>query len=81
MKSKKIEELRKPFHKEWLLIAVDEVDEATSTPSRGRLLAHSPDPLEIHKMAQKSTEPFLMTEYSEDWPEDLAACFYVEIFF
>lgn len=81
MKSEKIEEIRKHFHKEWLLIAVDKINKETSTPLTGRLLAHSPDPLEIHKIAQKSKELFLMTEYSDDWPDDIAACFYAKIFF
>lgn len=49
MKSQKIETLRKRFHNEWLLIAVDETDEATTTPLTGRLLAHSKNRDEIYK--------------------------------
>ena len=77
MKSEKINKIRKQFHHEWLLIAVDQMDKSTTTPLTGRLLAHSPHPMEIHKAAMKSNEKHLMTEYSEDWPEDLAACFFV----
>lgn len=72
-----IEEIREQFHKEWLLIAVDEMDEATTTPLKGRLLAHSPDPLEVHKVAMQQEEGLLATLYSDDWPEDLAACFFL----
>lgn len=78
MPSQNIEEIRKQFDHEWLLIAVDEIDSNTHTPVKGRLLAHSHDPTEIHQIALKSKDAFLMTEYSEDWPDDLAACFYVQ---
>ena len=78
MNSQAIEAIRKQFHHEWLLIAVDEMDEKMATPLKGRLLAHSHDPSEIHKVAMKSKERFLMTEYSDDWPDDLAACFHVQ---
>lgn len=79
MKPQKIEDIRKQFKHEWLLIAVDQMDDETTTPLTGRLLAHSPDPMEIHKVAMKSKEPLLMTDYSDDWPEDIAACFYAHI--
>ena len=78
MKVQKIENIRKRFKHEWLLIAVDQMDEATSTPLAGRLLAHSPDPMEIHKVAMQHNE-LLATIYSDDWPEDLAACFHGQI--
>lgn len=74
MKPENIEMIRKQFHHEWLLIAVDEMDQTTSTPLKGHLLAHSPDPLDIHKVAMKH-DGLLTTIYSDDWPEDLAACF------
>ena len=78
MKTQKIENIRKQFRHEWLLIAVDQIDETTTTPLTGHLLAHSPDPLEIHKVAMQHNE-LLTTIYSDDWPEDLAACFYAYI--
>ena len=78
MNSEKIDAIRKRYNHEWLLILVDQMDEATSTPLTGRLLAHSPDPLEVHKIAMQH-EGHLATIYSNDWPEDLAACFYDEI--
>jgi hypothetical protein len=72
MNSQKIEDIRSQFKHEWLLIAVDQMDELTSTPLTGRLIAHSPDSMEIHKVAMQHKE-LLATLYSDDWPEDLAA--------
>ena len=40
--SQLIDRIRRRFHREWLLIAVDRVDPRTQEPIRGRLLAHSP---------------------------------------
>ncbi|MBI5300198.1 MAG: hypothetical protein HY877_07920 [Deltaproteobacteria bacterium] len=74
MKVQKIENIRKQFDHEWLLIKVEQFDEATTTPVSGILIAHSPDPMEIHKIAMKY-DGLLATIYSEDWPKDMAACF------
>lgn len=48
MKSEALNRLRKRFHREWLLIAVDRVDRRTQVPLSGRLLAHSPHRDEIY---------------------------------
>lgn len=74
MKSRNIEELRKEFKHEWLLIAVEKVDQGTTTPLAGQLLAHSPSRDEIYKQAS-THKGNLMTVYSDDWPEDIAAAF------
>lgn len=74
MKREKIEGIRKKFNNQWLLIAVDEVDKSTGVPTIGRLIAHSPSREEIHKASKKYTG-LAYVVYSEDWPEDLAACF------
>ena len=52
-----IDVIRKRFEHEWLLIAIEEIDELTTIPLRGRLIAHSPtrDPLTnqiLHTPAQ-----------------------------
>jgi len=47
-KSEPIEEIQNRFTQEWLLIAVDEMDEKTTTPRRGHLLAHSPQREEVY---------------------------------
>ncbi len=40
--SEPIDTIRKRFDREWLLIAVDELDTLTTMPLRGHLIAHSP---------------------------------------
>jgi len=53
MKSRPIDQIRKRFRREWLLIAVDRLDPRTQVPIRGRLLAHSPHRDEIyHRLAK-----------------------------
>ncbi|MFH1653674.1 MAG: hypothetical protein ABIE74_06425 [Pseudomonadota bacterium] len=76
MKTESVEKIRSRFDHEWLLIAVDEVDEATSTPTKGHLIAHSPRKEEIHEESQKYPD-IAYVVYSEDWPEDMAACFII----
>lgn len=49
MKHQPIEQIRKRFRREWLLVAVDRLDPRTQTPKSGRLLAHSPRRDEIYK--------------------------------
>lgn len=71
---KSIEEIRKNFRNEWLLIAVSSVDEKTTKPLTGYLVDHasSPEPL-FKKVPQLRQDSFVV--YSDDWPDDLAACF------
>jgi len=45
MKTEKIETIKKRFHREWLLIALEKVDESTTTPVSGKLIAYSEDKL------------------------------------
>jgi len=75
----KIETIKKRFanKKVWMLIDVTEYDKSTTTPVRGRLLAHSPDPDEIDRVAMKERSPkrMLMTACSDERiPEDMAVC-------
>lgn len=74
MKSQKLDDIRSQFHNEWLLVTVDEVDSSTGYPLAGRLVNHNKSADELWKEAEKHTEP-VMVLYSDDWPEDLAACF------
>jgi len=69
-----IEEIRKEFHEEWLLVTVDTVDAATGFPSTGRLISHGKSAEALWQEAGKCSEP-VMVLFSDDWPEDLAACF------
>ena len=49
MKNQPIEQIRKRFRREWLLVAVDRLDPRTQIPVSGRLLAHSPRRNEVYK--------------------------------
>lgn len=74
MNKERIDDIRKRFKNEWLLIAVDEVDPDTQEPLAGHLLAHGPHRQDIHEIS-KQYEGAAYVIYSEDWPDDLAACF------
>ena len=74
-RSEPIEKIRKRFHREWLLIAVDKIDEWRTIPLTGRLLAHSPHRDEISHLDQK-LRSLTLTVYSEDtFPKGYAAAF------
>jgi len=77
MKTEKIEKIKKKFHREWLLISVDEVDESTTTPISGKIIAHSPHREDIYQMLLKPPKAKkLLVEYSEDsFPKGYAAAF------
>jgi len=63
-----IERIRRRYRREWLLIAVDELDEATTTPVRGRLLAHSKDRDAIYDRLLRMRVRLPLVTYSEDTP-------------
>ncbi len=77
MITQKIETIKKKFHREWLIIAVSKVDEATTTPISGKLIAHSPRRDDIYKklLSLKRKWPVLIS-YSEDtMPKGFIAAF------
>jgi len=63
-----IEAIRRRYTREWLLIAIDEMDDATTTPLRGRLLAHSKDRDEIYDCLLRTRAQLPLVTYSEDRP-------------
>lgn len=75
MKSQKIDEMRRQFRHEWLLIAVDEMDEKTTTPLTGRLLAHFHDRDEVYKEEAKHKGNTLTVYSEEGLPQGYAAAF------
>lgn len=80
MKPQKIETIKKKFHREWLLIAVVNFDESTTTPISGRLIMHSPHRDEIYakllSIKNKNRKWLALVEYSEDkFPKGYAAAF------
>lgn len=75
MHSEEIETIRKRFRREWLLIAVDKMDEERTIPLTGRLLAHSPHRDEIYAKSSRYKRHLLIV-YSEDgFPKGYAAAF------
>ena len=77
MHSQKIETIKKRYHREWLLIAVDKVDEPTTTPISGKLIEHSPHRDEVYrKLFSLKRKHDVLVEYSEDeFPKGYAAAF------
>ena len=77
MRYQKIETIKKRFPDEWLLIAVDEVDETTTTPISGRLLGHSPKRHRMYqKLAKLKRKKAVLIEYSKDtMPKGFVAAF------
>lgn len=76
MRSQKIETIRKKYHREWLLIAIDKMDESTTTPLTGRLLAHSPHRDEIYRKEMKCKRHTLTVCSEDTFPKGYAAAFY-----
>ena len=75
MGSVNIQKLRKKFQREWLLIAVDEMDKSTTTPLKGHLLAHSKDRDEVYQKMLRHKHNTYLT-YSEDTlPKGYAVAF------
>lgn len=75
MKSEPIEQIRKRFHREWLLIAADRVDPRTQAPIRGRLLAHSPYRDEIYDRLTKAKGLTLALYSDKTLPHGYAVAF------
>jgi len=75
MVSKKIEQIRKKFQREWLLIDVDKMDEKTTTPLTGKLLFHSPHNDEVHQVALKHRGQLLLIHSDGRFPKGYVAAF------
>ena len=76
-RSEKIENIRKRFRKrpEWLLIRVSRMDDSTTTPISGQLLAHSSDRDLIFKKSV-SQKGLVMIDHSQNkLPEGYAIAF------
>jgi len=72
-----IDDIRKRYDREWLLISVDKWDEATTTPLTGRLLSHSPRRDDIYHASQKNIDKLTLMIYSrEDFTAGHAAAFH-----
>ena len=63
-----IEQIRHRYKGEWLLISVEQMDQATTTPQRGRLLAHSKDRDAVYDQLLRAKVKLPLVTYSEDSP-------------
>jgi hypothetical protein len=68
MRTLPIDQIRGRYRREWLLIAIEQMDEATTTPVRGRLLAHSRDREAIYDRLLRTRVRLPLVTYSEDTP-------------
>ena len=75
MKRLPIDRIRRRYRREWLLIAVDEMNDATTTPRSGRLLAHSPHRHDIYQRSRRYRHPALIVYSEDDFPKGFAAAF------
>lgn len=75
MKRELITTIRRRFRREWLLIAVDRFDRATTTPVEGRLLAHSASRDEIHEAMMRRKGLALVTFSDDRLPAGYAVAF------
>ena len=77
MKYEKIKNIKKKFHREWLLIQVDKMDEATTTCISGQLIAHSPTRRIIYQkvITTESLRPLLVDYSTDQLPKDIAVAF------
>ncbi|MBI1883892.1 MAG: hypothetical protein HYS08_06765 [Chlamydiae bacterium] len=67
MKAELIDTIKKRYHRGWLLIVVDKMDESTTTPISGRVLSHSPHRDEVyHNLFSLRERRNILVEYSED---------------
>ena len=66
--SESIRSIRRRYRHEWLLINVQKFDEITTTPTHGRLLAHSKDREVIYDRLLQTRVRLPLVTYSEDTP-------------
>lgn len=76
-KVESIEKIKRRYRKEWVLIALDKIDEATTTPISGRLIAHSKVRDDIYKKMMHTTGKILVMFTEDKFPKGYAAAFHV----
>ena len=77
MKSQAINQIRRRFHREWLLIAVDRLNPRTQVPMSGRLLFHSPNRDEVHDDMLRRKGLALITYSDDQLPANYAVAFLI----
>ncbi|MBI4598364.1 MAG: hypothetical protein HY737_08205 [Candidatus Omnitrophica bacterium] len=74
-KSESIEQIRRRFRREWLLVGVDRLDPHTQVPLRGRLLAHSPHRNEMYDRWTDVKELSVVLYSEKTLPQGYAVAF------
>ncbi len=71
-----LEEIKKKYKDEWILVEVLETDEL-NRPTKGRLITHSKDKDDIYKTLKnlKEKPEHTYTTYTGDFPKDYAVAF------
>ena len=77
MRSSKIENIKKRFPHEWILVTVDKFDKKTTTPISGSLIHHSPRRQDIYRKLLSMKDRYnVLVEYTDDkFPQGHAAAF------
>jgi hypothetical protein len=70
-----IGQIRRRYKREWLLIALEEMDRTTTTPLRGRVVAHSPHRDEIDRASVKYPKPAVVVFSEDTFPPGYTAAF------
>lgn len=70
----RIEEIRRRFEHEWVLIEYSELDEELNVVE-GEVVAHSPDKNEIYSKMRHFEGGNVAVEYIGEYPEELAVMF------
>lgn len=76
MKSQSIQNIKSRFRHEWLLIAVDKMDETTTTPVKGQLLAHSPHRDRVYDLLIREKRLALVMYSDDNLPKGYAMGFH-----
>lgn len=77
MKIEKIEKIKKQHPKEWVLVRLNKVDESTTTPISGWLLAHSKNREDIYKKLMHLKGRILVMFTEDKLPKGYAVAFHV----
>ena len=63
-----IDALRRRYRRQWLLIDVQKLEASSTTPTAGRLLAHSASREDIYDRLLRTRARLPLVTYSEDTP-------------
>jgi len=79
MRVQNIQIIKKRYPKEWVLVKVGKVDDATTTPLSGHLIAHSKNRDEIYKKMMPLKGKILVMFTEDKLPKGYAIAFYAAV--